>query len=460
MIGQVVDATLEVLGTGSDGVPRTEAVPIADGGLSRPFTALEEMLANLDTAEFPWTVQVEARVGGTIDARRLRGAVAVALRRHPMGLARRRPHGLLDTSYVWEQASGPDLDPVVELRARHDADHAVLRGALLSSRICIDAAPLLRVWLVHRPGGDSLILSVSHVMADGLGALRLLRSIAAAMAGDDDGTEPVPHAEALTHLGPGSLIDRALSLGGFLTANPVRARSAARVAVEVEPDDPGTSFRLDTVTVDASGLSARRHADATINDLLVAALHLAIEDWNADHAVETGRIGVMMPVNLRPAEWRDEVVVNLASMASVSTGEAERETPGSLLDAVSRQTRRVKTTGAARALDDVLGRSGPLPVGVKRFLPVLLPLTGDRLVDTAVLSNLGRVDPIDFGLEAGPSTELWFSPPARMPLGVGVGAVTVDGSLRLSFRSCREQFSAEAATSFADRYRQALEFLG
>jgi hypothetical protein len=52
-------------------------------------------------------------------------------------------------------------------------------------------------------------------------------------------------------------------------------------------------------------------------------------------------------------------------------------------------------------------------------MPGLLGVTGSRMVDTAVLSNVGRVrETIPFG-ELGAARELWFSPPCRMPLGLG-----------------------------------------
>ena len=82
-----------------------------------------------------------------------------------------------------------------------------------------------------------------------------------------------------------------------------------------------------------------------------------------------------------------------------------------------------------------------------------MPVTGDRLVDTAMLSNLGSMDePPTFGPGVGATVEAWFSPPARMPLGLTVGAVTVGGRLHLSFRYRRRLFDAHAAGRFADRF--------
>ncbi|MCB1262483.1 MAG: hypothetical protein KDB33_19135, partial [Acidimicrobiales bacterium] len=232
MITQVLGAAVEVLDTVPDDVAaRTPVVPAADGGLDRPFTPLEGMLCDLDTTEFPWTVQIEARVAGRLDVDAVRSAVVAALVRHPMGFARRAPHGSLDAAYRWEEAAGLDVDPVVEVVATSDADHAALRDLVLSSRICVDVAPLVRAWVMHRPDGDSLVLAVSHVLADGLGALRLLRSVAAALAGRDDGVDPVSLDEALRWVGPTTLIDRAVSLGGFALANPVQRTPVSRIAV-------------------------------------------------------------------------------------------------------------------------------------------------------------------------------------------------------------------------------------
>ncbi len=69
------------------------------------------------------------------------------------------------------------------------------------------------------------------------------------------------------------------------------------------------------------------------------------------------------------------------------------------------------------------------------------------------LGPLGRIDePPSFGPDAGETTELWFSAPARMPCGLSLGAATVGGQLHLAFRYRHPLFSPDAARRFADRY--------
>jgi hypothetical protein len=47
---------------------------------------------------------------------------------------------------------------------------------------------------------------------------------------------------------------------------------------------------------------------------------------------------------------------------------------------------------------------------------------GSRFVDTTVLSNLGRHEPVPaLDADAGRVRRVWFSPPGRMPLGASLG---------------------------------------
>jgi len=443
-----------------------ERAPARDA-ITVPFAPMDELCFHLDSERYPWTIELEIRAPGELDEHRLRAAVAAAADRHPMARARIRPYRLTDRRYDWEIAPRFDADPVWVVRAPDDEAMDLRRAEILSAGVPLDSAPPFRVWLVRRPGGDSLILAANHVATDGMGAVRLLRSIVRAYADVVDHVPPfdvVESRDLAASASPTTVVGHVERLVGMGLSLGRATGRLSRIAREGQTDEPG--FLFTHVIVPAEQLAvidAKRHADATVNDLLVAALHLAIADWNADHAQETARIAVMMPMNHRPDDARHEGVGNYALMASISSGPKDRDDAASLVAAIARQTKTAKRSGSATLLLDLLERSSLLPSVAKKAIPMLSPLSGDVLIDTAVLSNLGRVDePFDFG--AGPgggvATEAWFSPPARMPLGVGVGVITHDGDLHLSFRSCAAQFDAAAAAAFAGYFTAALEFVG
>jgi NRPS condensation-like uncharacterized protein len=169
---------------------------------------------------------------------------------------------------------------------------------------------------------------------------------------------------------------------------------------------------------------------------------------------------VLVPANLRPEGWRDDVAGNFALPARVATSRRARRSRSAAVASIAAQTRRKKQTGVGTGFLELLGPSSRLPLWAKEAAVKLLPLTGDRLVDTSMFSNLGPLtEPIDFGDAIGAATEVWFSPPARMPLGVAVGAVTAGGRLHLSFRHRHQQFGDDAAQRFADRYMTELSHL-
>src|SRR6266568_3055278 len=110
----------------------------------------------------------------------------------------------------------------------------------------------------------------------------------------------------------------------------------------------------------------------------------------------------------------------------------------------------------AGALVDVLATPLPGPLLLKEVTWGLLPFVLERGLDTAVLSNLGRLgEPLSFGADAGDAAEVWFSPPARMPVGLALGAVTIGRWLHLSFRYRHPLFGPGAAARFATRYVEA-----
>ncbi len=110
----------------------------------------------------------------------------------------------------------------------------------------------------------------------------------------------------------------------------------------------------------------------------------------------------------------------------------------------------------AGLLIDLFEAPTALPTGIKKRLQTLIPLTGNLAVDTAALSNLGRLESVpDLG-EAGAVKAVWFSPPGRMPLGTSLGIATLRDELFVTLRYRHSQFDARAAAEFGSLFRRVL----
>ena len=427
-----------------------------------PYSLIDEGIQLLDADTAPSSIQMEARVGGRLDEARLRLAISSALEAHPMARARRVASNRWLTRDRWAfPHCRPEVLHVVTCLDDHQL--AATRAELQSLPWQLTTAPPLRAWLAHHPEGDVLMLSVHHAAMDGFGALRVLRSIARSYAGIPDPAPAVNFGEArqlpnrLVHSDGPTRLRRAAVLAGRLGD---LARPPARIAPDGATARPGYGFQTRALSIAQTDVLRAAEHPGTLNDLLLAALHLTIAAWNAEHQADCRRIAVLVPANLRPQPWREDVAGNFALPVRVSTNPRTRRGRRAVLTAVTEQTMRKKRTGMGGAILELLRHLDMLPLWAKAAMVKLLPLTGDRLVDTSMFSNLGRLsEPVDFGAGAGEVTELWFSPPARMPLGVSVGAVTTSGRLHLVFRHRHSQYSELAAHRFAERFLTELAHL-
>lgn len=420
------------------------------------FSVIDEAVHLLDTETAPWSIQLEVRVAGRLDDVCLRDAFARALAVHPMARARKAASSRREHTDRWEVTPEVDVDPLRVVDCADDGAVARVREELQGIAVPLVESPPLRARLVHNPGGDLLMLNANHAAMDAIGALRVLRSVAMAYTdqvepedlGGPDPIEARGWLGELTHADDRTRARRRLALAEKLSDVALRP---ARVAPEGASGVAGYGFHHVALSAPLSRALVDLQHPGTVNDLLLAALHLAIAEWNGERGARCGRIGTLVPANLRPPEWRHDVVGNFSLPARVSTNRRHRRRPESTLGALTAQTRRKKDVGLGTALLEVLERSHRLPLWAKQAMVMSMPLGGNRLVDTAMLSNLGPVtDPPSFGAEAGPTVEAWFSPPARMPLGLTVGAVTLNGRLHLAFRYRHRLFDANAAGLFAE----------
>jgi NRPS condensation-like uncharacterized protein len=387
----------------------------------------------LDPSLSAWSLHVEVRVTGAFDEGRLRRAFGQVFAGRPA-----------------------DHDALLVLDCPDELRLDAARSQLQAAPVPLSEWPPVRALLARRGDGDVLVFNINHAASDGFGAVQIVRSIARAYAGEGDG-DPSLKFLALMDLPvqPSSSSISPWRAWNRSTLERLRDRLArpAPLAADGPRDDPGVGFHLVQLTAE----DTRRIVDAdrpgTSRNVVLAALHLAIGEWNLRHETPAHRVGVLVQVNLRPPQWHNETIGNFSVTARVSTSRRHRVGPASALQEITGQTTRNQRTRSGIALIAALDRNGLLPLWAKQSRVVLQPLTLNRLIDTAMLSNLGSLEEApSFGAGAGETVGMWFSSPSRAPLGLCVAAVTVDGRLHLVVRYPHRLFGPAAAQAFGESF--------
>ena len=384
-------------------------------------------MPRLDPATSAWGVQLDVRVAGALDEARLRRALdEVAGRR----------------------AAGDECLTIVDC----DDDDALdlARRRLHGSGVPLTIVPPFHVCLAHHPAGDVLMLNLNHAAVDGFGAAHVLAALAHAYAHGEGRQAPLDFlacADLPVHATAPSG-SRVVRLGRTAIERLRDALSQPRRLAAAEAGDgAGYGFHL---------LALPALPGAHTREALIAALHLAIAEWNEGHGMKGRRIGVLVPVDLRPAELPERVIANLSINSRLSSTPRERRKPAATRRAIAWQAERDEGTRTGIALMAALRRADLLALWAKQSSVVLQPLTGNHSADAAMLCDLGSVEP-SFGADAGEVREVWFSPPSRSPRCLCLGAVNVAGRLHLTFRYPHALFGPDTVRRFADGYVGQLE---
>jgi NRPS condensation-like uncharacterized protein len=335
----------------------------------------------------------------------------------------------------------------------------VERERLFSSSPSLSLGPPFAVVLARCPTGDSLMLNLHHAAGDGISAERFMLSILREYAGERD---PVPPVDPLAVHGvhdlarARSMAERRARKRALRAATRRWVVPVARVARDGANDRAAYGFEMFALSADESRKLFMHHPQcATVNDVLLAGLTIAIERWNADHGCPQRPIALSMPVNLRPTDWRLEVVSNFASWVTVWARAARGDDLNSVAADIACRTRAIKRDRLAGLTVELLEIPGRLMIAAKRWMQYLRAFSTNAMVDTASLSNLGAITPLPSKLDTA-NADVWFTPPCQMPLGVGIGAVTHRGRLHVSVRYRHAQFDPDAARRFTELYRAVL----
>jgi NRPS condensation-like uncharacterized protein len=430
------------------------------GPASWPLTPIEELDLYLESAADPGLIQLELLAEGHLDVAALAAALAGVLAADPAARRHLAATSRWRRRLRWDAGAPGHDDGMLAVASWRSP------GQLAALREWVSAWPIppcdraVRLILAAGPERDVVILQTHHAAFDGISSLALLTAIGAAYrerAGDLAGSGPKAVPPLATRpfgaVGPAST-HGADCIPRALTRIAARLPGAVTriAAYSTRPDRPGYGYVQRSLPVPRPA-RVGSGPFPTVNDLLVAALIRTVDRWNTAHGRHSGRIRVSVPVNGRGHQNRWADPGNQTRLIRVTARRRERADPGRLLAHVAAQTRAAKErpTAGLDAMSRLLA-TGWAPAVIKRLVVRLARRVAAPLcTDTALLSNLGAIPcPPCF---SGNGTEpLWFSGPARMPRGLGVGALTIAGRLHLCVHYRHTLLGRDAAADFTALY--------
>ena len=443
----------------------------------RRFSIADEENCYIDSPSEPNNVHLEAWVPGHLSAQRLRAAVAGVLAESPPVRVRRAGGTRWRARYAWESPPEADVDAVSVVGWRTDDELTRARATFLSVAPELTRCPPFRLLLARGPEWDSLILNAHHAAFVGRSCVRLLSLIADRYSGRPAGARVPgtvqpdarqPNARPLHSAVRAGAVRAGAVRAGHGAAGQARSVTAirraglpARIAAQYDNRRQAAAPGYGLSLLEWPAVPSRPGGDAsgqpvTVNDLLIAALAVAVAQWNSARQQPSRQVRISMPIDARGPGQRDEFG-NLSRLATIMVNPGQ---PADPTNVVASQTRRAKE--ASDTLVNPLQAAvavTPLPVPVKQSVSRLaLRSLGRVTCDTTLLSNLGNLAEVPAFGDLVP-TSVWFSTSAHMPRGLSVGAVSVGGRLHLCFRYRTALLDERAGNAFAAEFARALAAL-
>jgi len=397
---------------------------------SEPLNPIDAAWFRMDQAVNPADTLVLLRLETRLDLARLREVVTTRLLRH----ARFRQRvveswlGLLRPS--WVDDADFDLDRHVLESALDGPGEDRLRALLqrlCNQRLDLNRSPW-RLWLIDTPEGGSLVfVQVHHCMGDGFALLHVLLSIA---DGDDEAPPRIPQ-KALRAPSPLRTVGRLVASVWSHLAALVRLLGLSFDGATPLSGNAAGERRIawtSAVTVERIKALARAR-NATLNDVIVAAIAGALRRYILSQSAEIRRIRAIVPVNLRPASeplelsrgnWFGVVFPELP----IDAADAETR-----LERVKNEMDRIKRSkepAVALAILNLLGRT-----------PAWLGRAVDRLFSrkaSTVISNVpGPREPLSIAGQRIADIAFWVAHPASLACGLSV--ISYAGSISVGVRT-------------------------
>jgi hypothetical protein len=325
----------------------------------------------------PFNVVASARIAGTVDGEAVRAAALGVARRHPVLRSRVVLSGR--PRLVSVEAAVPPM----RLAERRDDDHWIFESeSEFALAVPIEPGPPWRLALLRGSDRTDLIITISHVIADGTSILLVMRDLFRALRGDPLSSLPeLPACEEM--LPPESFSSPGIagSVSGWWsrsTARRLENLDYGRLVANLRKVGP---TRLRWHELSAKGTDALitrcRAERTTVQGALAAAMLRAVAATNA------GPVSCFHIVGLRnrlAARAGDDVGLFISHVVSTHAGDRAlpfwdlaRDARRQVVDAIER---RAPFDTVAQTLT-VLARDGSVD---------------ERLSPTVTVSNVGKID--------------------------------------------------------------------
>lgn len=371
----------------------------------RPLGAFEHLI-DLYIGRHPVQFSIAIELAVRVDPDAMARALATLQKIHPLLAAR------------IDRAGGPSVFRhafvAVPLKVEDTRDWIGAVAAEQTTVIDPDGAPLARASIVHPGGADEstvVILTFSHQIADGRGALRAIHDLLAVLDGRDVCTRPTPASQE-------SLLE---STPAPPETEPRPARETQiprRPTASVRPFD-GAAPTVEVAALDRNQTTRLRDTartnDATVQGALCAAAAQALTTRSTPRTVR-----INSPIDLRSAVGLTDDVANRFTATTVELKDPQDQDFWALAQDATTQLRTGRTLARAAAL----ALASLRPADAREAEAALLAATSADIE----ITNLGIVESLSCNAEAvwGPSMVTQVQGERVM------GVVTYAGALRIT----------------------------
>jgi hypothetical protein len=445
--------------------------PGVAGPLPLPLVAFERYMLADDQPEHPMTFIVRLVFSGELDRPAFAAAAAMAVRRHPLLGAHVQRCGRRGLRWIAAADPRPWIDYGAASAPR------TFPGA---EGIDLGAATGLRIWVRTGPERTEISVQFHHACCDGIGGYRFLEDLLVAYdrvarPGADEAAFRPLDAELLRRRArfglswprvllrlPAELWGLTVGLAAFALIRPAALASPRQPALDEAArltalDCPSHTFDR----AELAGLrAAARAARATLNDVLLRDLLVALHAWNARHDPAAYRrvLRIAMPMSLRGDDDAALPAANVVGMAFLDHHPHRFRDPRRALALISLETKFLKAFRIPLSAVRCAALLGAVPGAMKLLTRAgrchatgVLANMGEVFADAALPRRRGRLAPGGLVLESVQS-----APPVRPFTSVALTPLSYAGRLTLTMNYDRRQFTAEAAGELLDQIVEQL----